>query len=206
MRPGVHCAENGDESEFASARRDCIGSRMRLKSVSIASCRPKLPTRANRVSLASKLDVPRAAANFRVFADLGEDVWGGIFSDGNSRRNECAELRGAQAVGRRRRNHAVEPAVAAADLESCAGAGLRQHGGRETFGRNSSDRDSACRGDAGGGDSEWRLQRGARIWAGIGGRISDATSGCGCDHIYRRIENRRSHHESSGAHGEAGFV
>ena len=43
---------------------------MRSKSDSIASFKPKSPIRAKPVSLASKLDIPRAAANFRVFADL----------------------------------------------------------------------------------------------------------------------------------------
>ena len=35
------------------------------------------------VSLAARLDVPRAAANFRVFADSGENGGAGIVSDGN---------------------------------------------------------------------------------------------------------------------------
>ena len=109
------------------------------------------------VSLASKLDVPRAAANFRVFADLVKTLWAGIVSDGNSGRNECSELRGTQAAGRCRCDHAVESAVAVAYLESRAGAGLRQCGGGQAFGRNSGYGYAAGGGDGGSGNPERRL-------------------------------------------------
>ena len=109
------------------------------------------------ISLASKLDVPRAAANFRVFADLVKTGWAGILSNRNSRRSQRSELRGAQAAGRCRCDHSVESSSSLAHLESCAGAGLREHSGRQALGRNSSHSDAARRGDAGGRNSERRL-------------------------------------------------
>ena len=106
------------------------------------------------VSLASKLDVPRAAANFRVFADLVKMSGLESFQTETPDGTTCSELRGAQAAGRGRRDHAMEPAAAFAYMESRASAGLRECGGGQAFGRNSGHRHAAGRGDAGRGDSE----------------------------------------------------
>ena len=89
------------------------------------------------MALASKLDVPRAAANFRVFADLMKTAGLESFQTETPDGNERAELCGPQALGVVGNHHSVESAAAAADLEGRAGAGLREYGGGEALGGNS---------------------------------------------------------------------
>ena len=105
------------------------------------------------VALASKLDVPRAAANFRVFADViktaGLESFQTETPDGKSALN-YAVRKPLGVVG------IITPwnlPLLIADLESRTGPGLRQYGGRETFRGNSGDRDSARRSDEGSRNS-----------------------------------------------------
>ena len=60
------------------------------------------------VALASRLDVPRAAANLRRVRRYHHDRRSGIFSDGKSGRQKRAQLRCAQAAGSRRHHHSLE--------------------------------------------------------------------------------------------------
>ena len=109
------------------------------------------------VSLASRLDVPRAAANFRAFADLvkmsGLESFQTETPDGTNALN-YAVRKPLGVVG------VITPwnlALAAAHLESCARAGLRKRGSGEALRRNSSNGGASGRGDAGGRDSKRRL-------------------------------------------------
>ena len=77
------------------------------------------------VALASRLDVPRAAANFRMFADMiktaGQESFQTETSDGKS----ASELRCSQVPRRRGDHHSMELAFAPADVEGCASLGVR---------------------------------------------------------------------------------
>ncbi len=70
VRPARPCKASGDGWEFASVRRACIEWRMRSRRGSTAFVAAEVADTGKPVALASRLDVPRAAANFRVFADL----------------------------------------------------------------------------------------------------------------------------------------
>jgi len=97
------------------------------------------------VALASRLDVPRAAANFRVFADLVKTAALEAFE---TETPEGAELRRPQAGRRRRYCYAVESSTLAADVEGRSCAGLRQHCSGEAIGGNPRQRYLAGGGDA----------------------------------------------------------
>ena len=75
---------------------------------------------------ARTLDIPRGAANFRIFADLVRNVPTESFHTDTADGGGCAELRRATSTGRHRRHRAVESAVAVDDLESGARACGRQ--------------------------------------------------------------------------------
>ena len=97
---------------------------------------PRSPTPASRIALASSLDV---AAGGRELPLVRRHRWPrqGIdsFLTDLPGRRQGAQLRGAQAARRGGRHRAVEPAAAAAHLEGCAGAGLRQRRGRQALAR-----------------------------------------------------------------------
>ena len=114
---------------------------------------------------------PRAAANFRVFADTSSAAGLDSFLTRTARRPPRAQLRRAQAARRGRGDLPVEPAAAAAHLEGRAGAGLRQHRGRQALGGDPVDGDAARRGDGRGRRSRGRLQRRARLRPGLGRRV-----------------------------------
>jgi len=78
-------------------------------------------------------------------------------------RQRCRQLRHEEASGRGRRDLALEPAAAAADLEACAGAGLRQLHSRQAFGRNALNRHPARGSDARGRRAPRRIQRRPRL-------------------------------------------
>ena len=145
--------------------------RTRSTGASTSSSRPRSPTPASRSSLAQHIDIPRGAANFKIFADVVKNVPSEFFQmatpDGHGAINYAIRVpKGVIAV-----ICAVEPAAAADDLESGAGARLRQHRGGEAVGGDAADRDAAGRGDERGRRAQGRVQRGPRLRSGFGGRI-----------------------------------
>ncbi len=76
---------------------------------------------------------------------------------------------------------------------------------REAFRRNSGDRNAAGRSHAGSGDSQWRLQRRARVRSELGGRVSHAASGCKCGNVYGGITDRGRNHEDRCGVGQSRF-
>jgi len=103
-------------------------------------------------ALASHLDIPRGAANFRAFADMVKNVPTECFEtptpDGpNGIELFRARARGVVGV------LPLESAVAADDLEGGPGAGLRKHGGRKAVGGNPGNRNASGRSDAVSGRS-----------------------------------------------------
>ena len=76
-------------------------------------------------SLASHLDIPRGAANFRVFADAVKNVPTEFFEMTTPDGRKAYNFRSARAEGRDRGRLSVEPAAAADDVEGRAGVGLR---------------------------------------------------------------------------------
>ncbi len=128
------------------------------------------------IALASKLDVPRAAANFRVFADLirtaGLESFQTETPDGKSALN-YAVRKPLGVVGiitpwnlpLLLLTWKVAPAMACGN----AGSGEALRG-------NTRDRYAVGRGDAGCRNSGWGLQRRPRIWAEVDGRILNAAS------------------------------
>ena len=117
------------------------------------------------IALAAKLDVPRAAANFRVFADAikmaGLECFQTETPDGRSALN-YAVRKPLGVVGIITPWDFPAPVI---DLESCAGAGLRKYRGGEAFRGDSGNRDPAGGSDAGGRNPERCLQRRARFWS-----------------------------------------
>ena len=87
-----------------------------------------------------------------------------------------------------------------------AGAGLRQHRRRQAVGGDAADRDAARRGDERGRRAEGRLQRRARLRAGLGRRIPDPPSGRRRHHLHRRDAHRRGDHEGGGRRRAAGVA
>jgi hypothetical protein len=85
--------------------------------------------------MASHIDIPRGAANFKIFTDTIKNV-----PPSPSRcARPTARPRSATACacrGRDRGGLPVEPAAAADDLEGRPGPGLRQHRGRQALRRN----------------------------------------------------------------------
>ena len=161
MRPctplGWRCVENGDGSAVRerAARLHKVADAIEKRFDCFVQA--EVADTGKPVSLASKLDVPRAAANFRVFADLvkmsGLESFQTETPDGANALNYAVR----KPLGVVGSDHAVESAAAAAHLESRARAGLREHSGRQAFRRNSGYGHASCRGDAGRGNSEWRL-------------------------------------------------
>ncbi len=96
------------------------------------------------VSLASHIDIPRGAANFKVFADVVKNVPSEFFELATPDGKGAINYAFARAQGRRGRDLPLEPAALADDLEGRPGAGLRQRGGGEALG-----------GDAEHGDPCW---------------------------------------------------
>ena len=92
------------------------------------------------VALASRLDVPRAAANFRVFADLIKTASLEAFETETPDGKHALNYAVRKPVGVVGYRHAVEPSALADDLEGRARVGLWQR----------------CRGEAVGGDSRQR--------------------------------------------------
>ena len=86
------------------------------------------------VQLASHVDIPRGAANFRIFADMVKNVPTESFQMATPDGVRRAQLRDPRAARRDRGRLPVEPAAAADDLEGRARARLRQHRGREAVG------------------------------------------------------------------------
>ena len=98
-------------------------------------------------SLASHIDIPRGAANFKIFADVVKNVPTESFQmttpDGGAAFNYAIRVpKGVIAVVA-----PVEPAAAAHDVEGRPGARLRQHRRGQAFGRDAVDRDAAGRSD-----------------------------------------------------------
>ena len=158
------------------------------------------------ISLATTLDVPRAAANFRVFADLvkmaGLESFQTEAPEGTTALNYAVR----KPLGVIWRNHTLESALAFAYVESRACVGVRERGRGQAVGRNSRDSYASRRVDARSRNSKRGLQRGAWFRSWIGGRVPDAAPWRGCHHFYRRVENRCGHHEVGGADGETSFV
>ena len=88
---------------------------------------------------------PARGSEFPRLRRLHQDVGPGVISDGNSGRQERAELCRAQAFGRGGNHHSLESSALVADVESRTCAGMRKHGGRQAFGRDSCDGDAAGR-------------------------------------------------------------
>ena len=123
------------------------------------------------VSLASHLDIPRGAANFRVLCRHRAHLRHRILLARYAGRQGRGQLRDAQAPGRGRRDRALEPAAAAAHLEARPRARLRQHGRGQAVRGNALDRDAARRGHARSRSPAGRVQRRARLRPRFGGRI-----------------------------------
>ena len=130
------------------------------------------PTPASRTGRRRELDVARAVANFRSFADTVAAAGQHVVPHRPRRRPAGAELRGAQAARRGRGDRAVEPAAAAAHLEGRAGAGLRQRRRGQAVGGDAVLRDAAGRGAARGR----RAGRASTTWSTVSGRTRRASS------------------------------
>jgi hypothetical protein len=88
-------------------------------------------------TLASHVDIPRGAANFKIFADTIKNAATESFEmatpDGKTARSYTVRARVCYCRGL-----PVEPAAAFDDMESRAGACMRQHGCRQAFGETPS--------------------------------------------------------------------
>ena len=127
-------------------------------------------------ALATHIDIPRGAANFKIFADVVKNVPTESFQmttpDGGAALNYAIRVpKGVIAVDR-----AVEPAAAADDVEGRSRARLRQHGRRQAVRGNAVDGDAARRGDEQGRRAEGRLQRRARLRTQFRRRVPDPPS------------------------------
>ena len=91
------------------------------------------------IALASRLDVPRAAANFRVFADLlptsGLESFQTETPDGKGALNYAVR----KPLGVVGDHYSVESPAVAAHLESRTRAGMRERRGGQAIGRNARD-------------------------------------------------------------------
>ena len=113
--------------------------------------------------LASHIDIPRGAANFKIFADVVKNVPTESFQmttpDGGAAFNYAMRVpKGVIAV--------IAPwnlPLLLDDLEGRSGACLRQYRRRQAVGGNAVDRDAARRSDERGRRAEGRLQRRARL-------------------------------------------
>ena len=77
------------------------------------------------VSLAKHLDIPRGAANFKIFADVVKNVSERILRNGDARWAGRDQLRSADTGGGGGGRLSVEPTAAADDVEGRSGARLR---------------------------------------------------------------------------------
>jgi hypothetical protein len=146
-------------------------------------------------SLASHIDIPRGAANFKIFADVVKNVPTEFF--------EMATPDGRGAINYGYRSPVgvvgvicpwnlplllmtwkVGPALA------CGNTVVVKPSGRDTANRG-----PAGRGHERSGHSTRRLQRGARLRPRFGRRIRHQPPRRGCHHLHRRNPHGRSHHE-----------
>ena len=124
------------------------------------------------MSLASHIDIPRGAANFKMFTDVAKTMSTECFTmptpDGKGAINYALRRpKGVIAV--------ISPwnlPLLLDDVEGRPGAGLRQHGRGEALRGDAPHRDASGRGHEQGGRAQGRLQRGA--W--LGARIRPANS------------------------------
>ena len=80
------CTVPGARSTMAERCRPAVrGGRTRSTGASTISSKPRSPTPASRASLASHMDIPRGAANFKIFADVGEERADRVLRDGDAR-------------------------------------------------------------------------------------------------------------------------
>ena len=129
-------------------------------------------------SLARHLDIPRGAANFKMFADVGEER---ARPSPSSMADPGRQAARSTTAPRRPKGViavicAVEPAAAADDLEGRPGARLRQHRRRQAVRGDAVDGDAARRGDERGRHAQGRLQRRARLRPELRRRVPDAPS------------------------------
>jgi len=157
------------------------------------------------VSLASHLDIPRGAANFRVFADIvrtyGTESYQLDTPDGKGAVN-YAMRKPLGVVGviapwnlpLLLLTWKLAPALACGNTIGRSPRGDAFH------------RHAARRGHARGRRSRGRLQRGARLRPGFGGRVHHHASRGERDHVHRRDRHGRRDHEGGRADGEADLL
>ena len=156
--------------------------------------------------VARQIDIPRGAANFRLFADLtktaGTDFFEMDTPDGRGAFNYSV-----------RAPHGVVGVIAPWNLplllltwKVAPALASGEHGHRQAVRRDAGDGDPACRGDGRGRRTPRRVQRRPRLRAQFGRRMALSAPRDRCAHLHRRKQDRRGHHESRRRYSEAALV
>ena len=182
----------GRACRTASARAGWNASPMRSKRASKTSPRPNRATAASRCALARDVEIPRAISNLRFFAHAATQ-----FASESHHGQAGLNYTLRQPLGVVGGDLAVEPAAVPVHLEDRAGAGRRQHGGRQAVGSHAADGDDARRTGRGDRLPDRRAQHRARPGPGrrraAGARIRSVQG----DLLHRQHRGRHAHRRRS---------